>query len=121
MTRAGVVLGGYLATVHRFVTQRGETNDTDRLCTSGRAVLTGDGLALIAFLHAARTYLTVHQAPEEVWRWHEAALTVVIDLVIDGATFQRLDEDLRQGLVTTYHAASGRGPECGDSADLACR
>ncbi|MCP2257218.1 hypothetical protein LX15_000903 [Streptoalloteichus tenebrarius] len=104
MARAGVVLGGYFAAVHRFVDQLGATAEVGRLCPLAHAVLGGDARALLAFLHAVRRCLVSYQAPGEMWEWHEAALSVVIDLVVEGETFQRLDEEIHQGLVDTYQA-----------------
>ncbi|MFB9431587.1 hypothetical protein [Streptoalloteichus tenebrarius] len=105
MVARGLVLGHYLVTVQRFVAQLGKPADVATFHRLARAVLRGDGSALLAFLHAARKRLAAHQAPSEVWDRHDEALSVVVDLAADGATFQRLEKEIHRGLVLSYRLA----------------
>ncbi|SHG96284.1 hypothetical protein [Streptoalloteichus hindustanus] len=107
MARCGTVLGRYLVAVQRFVAQLDLPEDAARLGGMARAVLTGDGSALLAFLCAARKCLSAHHAPEDLWVWHEKALAIVIDLVVGGATLDRLDTETHQGLLSSYRSALG--------------
>ncbi|SHG24966.1 hypothetical protein [Streptoalloteichus hindustanus] len=105
MVCRGLVLGDYLVAVQRFIAQLGQPADIARFHGLAGAVLRGDASALLVFLHTARNRLVAHQAPPEVWDRHDEALSVVVDLAADGATFRRLENDLHRGLLMSYRAA----------------
>ncbi|WP_189062064.1 hypothetical protein [Longimycelium tulufanense] len=104
MVRPGVVLGRDLAAVLHFASEHANRRDCTRLQELSRMVLSGDGTALIAFLHAARKCLAAHDPPPALWNYHDEALAAVVDLVAEGASLQPLDARIHVALVVTFHA-----------------
>ncbi|GGM84055.1 hypothetical protein GCM10012275_63370 [Longimycelium tulufanense] len=104
MVRPGVVLGRYLAVVLQFASAHGRPRERAGLVELARAVLSGDGTALITFLHTARKCLAAHDAPPGLWDHHGEALAVVVDLVAEGAPLRPFDPGIRAALVATFHA-----------------
>ncbi|SHG96079.1 hypothetical protein [Streptoalloteichus hindustanus] len=107
MARCGTVFGRYLAAVQRFVAQLDQPEDAARLGGMTRAVLGGDGAAMITFLCTARKCLTTHNAPEGLWAWHEKALAIVIDRAVAGSALERLDSETHQRMLRSYRSAGG--------------
>ncbi|GGM48136.1 hypothetical protein GCM10012275_18980 [Longimycelium tulufanense] len=99
-----MVLGRYLAVVLQFAGEHKRPRELAGLVELARAVLSGDGTALIAFLHTARKCLAAHDAPPGLWNHHDEALAAVVDLVAEGAPLRPCDAGIRAALVATFHA-----------------